>query len=118
MRFILLFTPILFTGCLAAAVGAAGSNAEKDEDVDYYLKTHDVEPPVRRAMKERKLTESMTPPQVRLTMGAKTDYGASPDQVEQTDGGEVWVYENTDPMTPATYKITFEAGKVTRHVEQ
>ena len=106
------------TGCLAGAIGAAGANAEKDEDIGYYLKTNDVEPRIREAMQDRQIVDGMTPPQVRLTMGAKTDYDARPNRTEQKEEREIWFYENTDPMTPATYRITFKNGTVTSHVEE
>jgi hypothetical protein len=113
--FWILALPFLLTGCLSAMMGGAGALAESGEDVEYYLKTHEVEPEVREAMLGRELTQGMTPTEVRLVMGDRTDYNARPDSVEETDGGERWLYENTDPMTPGTYEVVFSGDSLIRH---
>ena len=92
MRYLLfVLVLLLVTGCVARTLGAAGANAEKDADVDYYLKANEVEPRIRKAMRDRTIVKGMTPPQVRLTMGAKTYFAPYPDNVKKTGNGEVWV---------------------------
>jgi len=118
MRLIpVLILPLLLTGCVAA-VGAAAASGEENEDIDYYLKTNEVQTRIEKAMRDRKIASGMTPAQVKLVMGAKNNYKARPDSVKNFDGGEEWMFESIDPMMPATYKITFNKGVVVGKSEE
>jgi hypothetical protein len=105
MRYVLLLLlPLLTGGCLAGA----SALAESGEDIDYYLKTNDVEPEIQEAMESRKIIGGMTPEQVRLVMGDHPDYDTRPEGKEKAEAGEVWVYDNNDPMKTVSYRITFK----------
>jgi len=115
MRYLLLLSPLLLTGCLAFAAGAAGgavASGSADDQIEYYIQTEGPPREIAEAMGKRELAVGMEPAAVRLVMDARTDFNARPDSVETTDDGERWLYENTDPMTPGVYEVTFREGAV------
>ena len=113
---LLLLSASLLTGCMAGAAGVAGANAEKDDDISYYLKVNEVAPRIKKAMRSRRLTKGMDRAQVRLVMGAKTSFEAFPSEVRKEEE-EVWIYESTDPMTTGTYTVRFEDQEVVSYEE-
>lgn len=104
----------ILTGCAPLLITGA---SEQSEDVEYYLKTNDVDSVVREAMKNRELVRGMKPVEVRLVMGDRPDYTARPQSKKKTETGEQWSYENQDPQWTNSVVVTFRDGEVAEYNE-
>jgi outer membrane lipoprotein-sorting protein len=90
--FVLLLTSVLLSGCVAAATGAAAGAAASEStpspEVKKYVRTHDLEPRVARAIEGGYAVKGMKPEHVRLAIG-------EPEDVEESDGETVWIYDDS-----------------------
>jgi hypothetical protein len=88
------------------------------DDVRYYVKTEDPPQRIAAAMLDKEVVTGMTPPQVRLVMGARSGYASTPTIKETTEGRdqERWVFDGSSSRHPS-YEVVFEDGTVTSHGE-
>jgi hypothetical protein len=103
---LLLFLTPLVSGCVAAAAGAAAGDAAaspSDEAVEY-VRTHDLEPYIGRAIERGDVVRGMSKEDVRFVMGEPRD-------VREQDGRTVWVYGTVTDRK----RVYFENGKIAEH---
>jgi len=83
----LVLLPLFVVGCATLGVGSASAG----QDIDYYLKTHEVPERIATAMRERRIVKGMSKTQVRLVIAEVTGSDEPSSSGEQ---GDVWQFEN------------------------
>lgn len=101
--FVLLCLCPLLTGCVAAAAGAAAGDAagSPSEEAIEYVRTHDLEPYIGRAIERGDVVRGMSKEGVRFVEG-------DPKRIEEEEGQTVWVYGTVTQRT----QVYFEDGEV------
>lgn len=99
----LVLTAALLSGCVAATAGAAMSEAGSTPDRENikYVRNHDLEPYIGRAIEREQVVRGMTPEHVRFIKG-------EPKEIREKDGKETWIY---GPVSQRKY-VVFESGEV------
>ena len=102
----LLLVPALLTGCLAAGAGAVAGDAaiSPSEEAIEYVRTHDLEPYIGRAIERGDVVPGMSKEDVRFVEG-------DPKRMEEEEGRTVWVYGTVTQRK----QVYFENGKVVDH---
>jgi outer membrane protein assembly factor BamE (lipoprotein component of BamABCDE complex) len=99
----LILTAALLSGCVAATAGAAMSEAGSTPDRENieYVRNHDLEPYIGRAIEREQIVRGMTPEHVRFLKG-------EPKEIREEGDKETWTY---GPVSQRKY-VVFEKGKV------
>lgn len=121
IRFLtILLLSLSLTGCAAIIGGAVGASvADNDDALEYYLTANNPPSHIASAMKNKEITEDMTPKQVRIVMSADGSYDTRPNTVMKVGETEKWVYDYRKDQyhenEPPTYIIKFKNGEVIEH---
>jgi hypothetical protein len=106
----------MLTGCVSILGGMIGADLmddEAQEHLRYYVKTEDLSPGVRTAMKERRIVNGMDTTEVSLVMDAKGMWMDTPEK-SRNDTGRVWVYQQRG-APPNQYVVQFSDSIVVSH---
>jgi hypothetical protein len=100
------FLLLTLGGCIAAgagaAAGAAVSSGPPSEEAKKYVRTHELEPRIARAIEGGYLVAGMTPQQVEFLRG-------EPDRTESKNGRTIWIY---DPSDINEVRLAFRDGEL------
>ena len=101
--FSLLCLSILLAGCVAAGAGAVAGDAAvtPSEEAIEYVRTHDLEPYIGRAIERGDVVRGMSKEDVQFVKG-------DPRAVQDESGRTVWLYGTVTQRT----RIYFEGGQV------
>jgi hypothetical protein len=94
---------MILTGCVAAGAGAVAGDAAvspSDEAIEY-VRTHDLEPYIGRAIERGDIVRGMSKEDVRFVKG-------EPRRAEEEDGQKIWFYGTVTQKT----RFYFEDGKL------
>jgi non-homologous end joining protein Ku len=94
---------IALSGCVAAGAGAAAADATTtpSREAIEYVRTHNLEPYIGRAIERGDVVRGMSKEDVRFVEG-------DPREVREEDGRTVWIYGSVTQRT----RIYFENGEV------
>jgi hypothetical protein len=100
---LLLVSPLLLTGCVAAGAGAVAADAvvSPSEEAIQYVRTHDLKPYVGRAIERGDIVRGMSKEDVQFVKG-------DPRSIREREERTVWVYGTTT-------RIYFKNGEVVNH---
>ena len=103
---LLLVSPFLLTGCVAAGAGAVAGDAavSPSEEAIQYVRTHDLKPYIGRAIERGDVVRGMSKEDVRFVKG-------DPKRTKEEEGRTVWVYGTVSQRK----RVYFEDGKVVDH---
>jgi len=117
MRYLLLLSPLLLTGCLAFAAGAAGGAAATSGDdglVEHYISTESPPDSIKSAMRSGRVIQGMKESEARITVQAMGRHKDAPDHVESLPDGRKRIYYTNTHFGPATVITVGPEGRVER----
>ncbi|MCS3616877.1 hypothetical protein [Salinibacter ruber] len=100
---LLLVSPFLLTGCVAAGAGAVAADAvvSPSEEAIQYVRTHDLKPYIGRAVERGDIVRGMSKEDVQFVKG-------DPRSIREREERTVWVYGTTT-------RVYFKNGEVVNH---